>query len=142
MILVFAALQLFFNIFFLKLGVKWRRLWNSIKSFEFNVFTLKWLFLCVFLRNDHFQNVVFTLTNVVKLDVEKDNVVSTLSNVAHINVEIHNVDLMLFDVVNSNIEIHNVVLTLIWSCIKSRRHINQKQHWNNIEMFAGRKLFW
>ena len=43
-----------------------------------------------------FYNVVSTLTNVVKLDVENDNVVSTSSNVVHINPEIRNVD---FDVV-------------------------------------------
>ena len=73
-------------------------------------------------RNGH----VSTLTNVVKLDVEKDKVVSTLSNVAHINVEIHNVDSMLFDVVNSNVEIRNVVSTLIGGCTTSRRHVNQK----------------
>ena len=75
--------------------------------------------------NGHFHNVVLTLTNVVKLDVEKDNVVSTLSTVAHINVEIRNVDLTLFEAVNSNIEIDNVVSTLIFSCTTSRRHINQ-----------------
>ena len=44
MILIFAALQVPFE-FFLKLGVKWRRLWNSSKSFEFSVINLKWFFL-------------------------------------------------------------------------------------------------
>ena len=53
----------------------------------------------VLFGNGHFHNVVSTLTNIVKLDVEKDNVVSTLSNVVHINVEIRNVDSTLFDVV-------------------------------------------
>ena len=77
-------------------------------------------------RNGHFRNVVSTLTNVVKLDVEKENVVLTLSSVAHINVEIHNVDSTLFDVVNSNVEIHNVVSALTGGCTTSRRHINQK----------------
>ena len=70
----------------------------------------------VLFGNGHFHNVVSTLTNVVKLDVEKDNVVSTLSDVVHINVEIRNVDSTLFDVVNSNVEIHNVVSTLIYVC--------------------------
>ena len=46
--------------------------------------------------NGHFHNVVSTLTNVVKVDVEKDNVDSTL-----------------FDVVSSNVEIQNALLTLI-----------------------------
>ena len=86
----------------------------AVKSFGFIVFNLKKLLL-VFFENGRFHNVVLTLTNVVKLDVEKDNVVSTLSNVVHINVEIHIVDSTLFDVVNSNLEIYNVVSTLI-SC--------------------------
>ena len=38
----------------------------------------------VLFRNGHFHNVVWTFTNVVKLDVENDNVVSTLSNVVRI----------------------------------------------------------
>ena len=41
--------------------------------------------------NGHIRNVVSTLSNAVKIDVENDNVVSTLSKVAQINVEIHNV---------------------------------------------------
>ena len=59
--------------------------------------------------NGHFHKVVSTLTNVVKLHVEKGNFVSTLSDVAHINVETRNVDSTLLDVVNSNFEINNVV---------------------------------
>ena len=66
----------------------------------------------VFFRNGHFHNFVSTLTNVVKLDVEKDNVISTFSNVVHINVEIHSVDQTLFDVVNSNVEIHRSCLNV------------------------------
>ena len=132
MILIFASLQVFFNIFFSKLGVKWRRLWNSTKAL--NSVYPNWNYSCFLFRNDHFHNVISTLTNVVKLYVEKDNVVSTLSDIAHIKVQIHNVASTLFDVVNSNVEIHNVVSTLIWGCIKSWRHINQKttlkQRWN------------
>ena len=77
-------------------------------------------------RNGHFHNIVSTLTNVVKLNVEKDNFVSTLSNVTHINVEIQSVDSMLFDVVNFNIEIQNVVSTFIGGYTTLRSHINQK----------------
>ena len=66
-------------------------------------------FLVLF-ENSHFHNVFSTLTNVVKLNVQKYNVVSTLSNV-HINAGIHIVDLTLFDVVNSNVETHNAVST-------------------------------
>ena len=93
-----------------------------------------WNDFCFLFRNYHFHNFVSTSTNVVKLYVEKDNVVSMLSNTAHISVEIHNVDSTLFDVVNANVEIHNVVSTLIWGCIRSWRHINQKttlkQRWS------------
>ena len=70
------------------------------------------LFFVLF-RKGHFHNVV-------QLDVENENIVSTLSNVVHVNVEIHNVDSTLFDVV-------------------PRRNIpsTNRQHWNNVEMFAG-----
>ena len=49
-----------------------------------------------FFSNGHIRNVVSTLPNVVKIDVEKHNVVSTL-----------------FYVVNFNVDKHNVVSTLI-----------------------------
>ena len=48
--------------------------------------------------NGHNGNVVSTLPNVVKNDVEIDNVVSTLSNVVQFNVDIHNVVSTLIDV--------------------------------------------
>ena len=88
------------------------------------------LLLLLFFGNGKFHNIISTLTNIVKFDVEKYNVVSRLSNVFCINVEMRNVDSMLFDVVNSNVRIHNVV----------PRHevISSKtQHWNNVKMFAG-----
>ena len=44
MILSFAALKVFFNMFFLKLRVEWRRLWKSSKNFEISVFNLKLFF--------------------------------------------------------------------------------------------------
>ena len=103
---------------------------NSVYS------NLKWFFFAVF-ENCHFRNVVSTLTNVVKLDVEKDNLVSPLSNVVHINVEMHIDDLTLFDIVNSNVEIHNVASALIRRCPTLRRRIDQKTPWSNAEMFAG-----
>ena len=67
----------------------------------------------IFFSNGHIRNVVSTLPNVVKIDVENDNVVSTLSNVVQFNVEKHNVASTLFYVVNFNVDIHNVVSTLI-----------------------------
>ena len=44
----------------------------------------------IFFSNGHICNVVSTLPNVVKNDVENDNVVSMLSNV-QFNVGVHNV---------------------------------------------------
>ena len=44
-----------------------------------------------FFSNGHIRNVISTLPNVVRTDVENDNVVSTLSNVVQFNVEKHNV---------------------------------------------------
>ena len=66
-----------------------------------------------FFSNGHIRNVVWTLPNVVKIDVENENVASTLPNVVHFNVEKHNVVSTLFYVVNFNVDIHNVVSTLI-----------------------------
>ena len=41
-----------------------------------------------FFSNGHIRNVVLTLPNVMKIDVENDDVVSTLSNVVQFNLEI------------------------------------------------------
>ena len=71
----------------------------------------------IFFSNGRICNVVSTLLNVVKIDVENDNVVSTLLNL-----------------VNYNFDVNNVVSTLIWRCAMSRRHINLKttlsQRWS------------
>ena len=75
------------------------------------------------LENGHIHNVVSTLTNVVKLDVENNSSVLKLSNVVNINVEIDNVDVTLFNVVNLKFE-RNFVSTLIWLSPTSRRHIS------------------
>ena len=88
----------------------------------------------IFFSNGHIRNVVSTLPNVVKIDVENDNVVSTLSNIVQFNVEKHNVVSTLFNVVNFNVDVHNVVSTLISLCATPRRHINLKttlkRRWN------------
>ena len=54
----------------------------------------------------HIRNVVSTLPNVVKIDVENDNVVQ-------LNAEIYNVVSALLNVVNFNFDVHNVASTLI-----------------------------
>ena len=80
----------------------------------------------IFFSNGHIRNVVSTLPNVVKIDVENDNVVSTLPNVVQFNVEIHNVVSTFLNNVNFNVDVHNVVSMLIWRCATSRRCINLK----------------
>ena len=69
-------------------------------------------------ENGHIHNVVLTLINVMKLDLENNSIVLTLSNFVNINIE-----LTLFNVANFNVDIHNVVSTLIRHCPTSRRHI-------------------
>ena len=71
-----------------------------------------------FFSNGHIRDVVSTLPNVAKIDVENDNVVLTLSDLFRFNVEIRNVVSTLLNVVNFNIDVCNVVT--------SRRHINLK----------------
>ena len=91
-------------------------------------------FFSLFNFYENIHNVVSTLINVVKLDVDNNSIVSKLSNVVNFNVEIGNVDSMLFNVVNFNVDIHNVVTTLIWHCPTLRRHITLtttlRQCWN------------
>ena len=67
----------------------------------------------IFFPNGHIHNVISTLPNVVKIDVENDNVVSTLSSVVQFNVEIHNGVSTLLNFANFNVDVHNVVSTLI-----------------------------
>ena len=67
----------------------------------------------IFFSNGLIRNVVSTLPNVVKINVENDNDVSTLSNVVKINIEIDNVDWTLLNVVNFSVDVHNVVSTLV-----------------------------
>ena len=66
-----------------------------------------------FFSNSHICNVVSTLPNVVKIDVENKNVVSMLSYVIQFNVEIYNVVSTLLNVVNYNVDVRNVVSMVI-----------------------------
>ena len=94
-VITFAALQIFFSVLLLKWGIKPTRFWNSSLNLMFSIFSF---FLSFFFKlkkifssfqlfaNGHIQNVVSTLINVVKLDVESNNIVSTLSNVVNVSV--------------------------------------------------------
>ena len=94
------------------------------------------------------RNVVSTLPNVVKIDVENDNVVSTLSNVVQFNVEIHNVVSTLLNVVDFNVDVRNVVT---WTCYRlpglyfSRKFWKtiriSNVNWHNVPDFYGAKYF-
>ena len=91
-----------------------------LNDFHLKLKNIIWLFLKAYFdcfAKGHIHNVVSTLPNVVKPNVENSNVVSTFSDVVHIDVEVH-----------------NVVSTLIWGCSTSRRRINLKttlnRRWN------------
>ena len=115
--------------------------WGKMKKMLSSTYSLKLKNIILFLNrglyfvsNGHIRNVVSTLPNVVKINVENDNVVSMLLNVVEFNVEKHNVVSTLLYIVNFNVDIHNVVSTLIWRCATSQRHINLKttlnRRWN------------
>ena len=100
-----------------------------LNDFHLKLKNTIWLLLKAYFdcfAKGHFHNVVSTLPNVVKPDVENNNVVSTLSDVVHITVETHNVDSTLFNVVNFDVEVHSVDTTLIWGYLTSWRRINLK----------------
>ena len=109
---IFEALQIFFYNFLLK----WGKIEEDVESSIFleaqkNYFAFE--SRLNFFSNGHFSNVISTLPNVVKIDVENDNVISTLPNVVQFNIETHNVISTLLNVVDFNTDVHNVVSTLI-----------------------------
>ena len=120
---IFEALQIFFYKFLLKWG-KLKKVLSPAYSLKLKNIVLLLNWDLIFLKNGHIWNVVSTLPNVVKIDVENDNAVSTLSNVVQFNLEINNVVSTLLNVVNFSVDEHNVVSMLIWCCTTSRRHIN------------------
>ena len=140
-----ASLPIFFYMFLLKWGIKWKRFESSV--FSLNHFYVKLKYIIFFLIRRffffHFQLVMFTMLFRHCLTLWKStfknttlHVVSTLPNVVQINFEIDNVHSTLLNVVNSNVDMHNIVSTLIWRCAASRRHINLKTTLINVEMFA------
>ena len=113
---IFEALQIFFYKFLLKWG-KLKKILSPIYSLKLKNNVLLLNRGLTFFSNGHIRNVISTLPNVVKIDVENNNVVSRLLNV-----------------INFNVDVHNIVLTLIWRCATSRRHTNLKatlnRRWN------------
>ena len=71
---------------------------SAVNQMSPSLFWSPKIFFCSFqfFENGHIHNVVSTLINVMKLDVENNSIVSTLSNVVNINIEIDNLDLTLF----------------------------------------------
>ena len=136
----FEALQMFFFKFLFTLSwrrplsyrnqsidlKKWRKMLSPTYSLKFKNIILFLNRGLYFFSNGHIRNVVSTLPNVVKINVENGKVVSTLSNIVQFNVEKHNVVSTLFNVVHFNVDVHNVVSKLIWRYATSRRHINLK----------------
>ena len=129
MILIFARLQVFFNIFFLKLRVKWKRLRNSGKSFEFNVFYLKWfilfllemvIFPALFPRWPTLLNSTLKKTTLIR------RCLTFLASTLKYTTLIRCCPMLRIPVLKCT--------TMIWGSTTSRRHINQKtmlkQRWN------------
>ena len=90
-------------IFFYKFFLKWEKTEGDLESsifFEAQKFYFVFESRIIFFSNGHIRNVVSTLPNVVKIDVENDNGVSALSDVVQFNVEIHNMVSTLLSVIN------------------------------------------
>ena len=62
----------------------------------------------IFYSHGCIHNVLLTLPDVLKINVENDNIVLMLSIVVHINVEIDNVEYTLLNFVNLNVDINKV----------------------------------
>ena len=78
----------------------------------------------VFDSNSIFLSLIVTFTTLRKSALKMTTLFRRLPNVVQINVEIDNIYSTLFNVVSSTLDLHNVVLTLIWRCVTSPRHIN------------------
>ena len=109
---IFEALQIFFYKFLIKRGKNEEDFESSI-FFEAQKYYLVFDSRLNFFSNGHIRNVVSTLPNFMKIDVENDNVVSMLSNVVQFDVEIDNVDSTLLNVVDFDVDVHTIVSTLI-----------------------------
>ena len=80
--------------FFYKFLLKWGKMKKNVECnifLEVQNYYLVFESRLIFFSNGHIHNVVWTLPNVVKIDVENENVASTLPNVVQFNVDIHNV---------------------------------------------------
>ena len=77
--------------FFYKFLLKWGNFFESRIYFEAQKYYIVFEPRLIFFSNGYLRNVVSTLPNVVKIDVENDIAVSTLSNVVQFNVDVHNV---------------------------------------------------
>ena len=94
--------------FFYKFLLKWakmKKILSPAYSLKLNIYIYIYIYILnrglIFSSNGHIHNIVSTLPNVVKIDVENDNVVSTFSNVVQVNDEKNNVVSALFYIVST-----------------------------------------
>ena len=122
----FEALRMLFYKFLLKWGKNEKNFESSI-SFEVQkyYFVLNRGFI-FFFSNGYIRNVVSTLSNFVKIDVESDTWFRRCLTLLNSTLKSNTV----FNVVNFSVDVHNVVSTLIWRCEMLRHYINRKSTLN------------
>ena len=132
------ASQPFFYFYSLKRGTKWRKFW--VQHIQFKWFLLKLESIIMFLtRGLFFTFVMVIFTRLFRRGSTLCKSTLKMTTLFRSCLTLLNVVSTLFNIVNSNFGSYNVVLTLVWCCLTSRRHINLR---TTLKCLPEMTLFW